>query len=147
MRIKIVMLLAASMLFCADTMSAAEISSGEELQGAWYLSSGESNGKALSQAELKDGKLEIKGDQYVVMLAEIGKLEGTQKLGFKNEVKTIDAVDETDGVKQKSCLGIYAVDGDEFRVILAPAGEERPSKFQTAPGSGQWMHLWKRVKE
>ncbi|EAQ78706.1 hypothetical protein DSM3645_07935 [Blastopirellula marina DSM 3645] len=140
------MLLAASALFCDEATQTNVAPTGDALQGVWYLSGGEADGNVLSQAELKDGKLEIQGDHYTVMLAEIGKLEGTQKLGVAEDVKTIDATNETNGEKEKTCLGIYEVNGDEFRVILAPAGEARPTKFETAPGSGQWMHVWKRVK-
>jgi hypothetical protein len=49
--------------------------------------------------------------------------------------------------KDKTCLGIYELKGDKFRVAFAPPGKARPTKFATAPNSGQWMHVWKRVKE
>ncbi|UUO05737.1 TIGR03067 domain-containing protein [Blastopirellula sp. J2-11] len=146
MGFQILMLLAASALFCEETPQADVAPNGDALQGAWQLSGGEADGNVLSQAELKDGKLEIKGDHYTIHLAEIGKIEGTQKLGVEHDLKTIDATNSTNEDKGKTCLGIYELEGDEFRVIFAQPGKDRPAKFETAPNSGQWMHVWKRVK-
>jgi len=43
--------------------------------------------------------------------------------------------------------GIYELKDKEFRVAFAPPGKPRPAKFATAPDSGQWMHVWKHMKE
>jgi uncharacterized protein (TIGR03067 family) len=119
----------------------------EALQGTWKLSAGEAEGKALSAKQLKDGKLVIKGDDYTVTLADRGPVTGTQKLDPTKEPKTIDIMDASGPNKGKACLGIYELKGDEFRVAFAPPWKPRPTKFTTAPDSGQWMHVWKRVKE
>jgi len=121
--------------------------SAETLQGIWKLSSGEADGKALQEKQLKDGKLVIKGDGYTVTLADLGTIKGTQKLDPTKDPKTIDIMDASGPNKDKTCLGIYEVKGDEFRVALAPPGKARPTKFASAPDSGQWIHVWKRVKE
>ncbi len=121
---------------------------GEEtLQGTWKLTAGEADGKPLSEKQLKDGKLVIKGDHYTVTLEGKVTATGVQKLDPKPKTKTIDIQDDSGPNKDKTCLGIYEVKGDEFRVAFAPAGKARPSKFSTAPDSGHWMHVWKRVKE
>lgn len=119
----------------------------EALQGTWRLTAGEANGKALTDKDLKDGKLVLKGDRYTVTLAEKGTLTGTQKLDPKKEPKTIDIVDASGSDKSKTSLGIYDLKGDEFHVVFALSGKARPTKFATEPDSGQWLHVWKRVKE
>lgn len=121
-------------------------SPSDAFQGVWQLSGGEADGKSLSPAQTKDGKLVIRGDRYTFTLAPIGTLVGTQQLGALQGLKTIDITNETGNQKEETCLGIYEINGDDFRVIFAPPGGERPTKFETIPGSGQWLHTWKRVQ-
>lgn len=147
MGFQVAMFLAASALFCADVPPADQASERDALQGVWQLSSGEADGKTLSPAEIKDGKLVIDGDHYTFSLDTVGTLKGTQHLGELNGLKTIDITDESGEHKGETCLGIYEVEGDEFRVVFAPPGEARPEKFETTPGTGQWMHVWKHVKD
>lgn len=142
MRTSVAMGLAMALLLGAQSVN------GEEtLQGTWKLTAGEVDGKPLSEKQLHDGKLVIKGDHYTVTLDGRGTSMGVQKLDPKPATKTIDIKDSSGPDKDKTCLGIYEVKGDELRVAFAPSGKPRPSKFSTAPESGHWMHTWKRVKE
>ena|SRR5258708_7288860 len=126
----------------------ADAAKGEEsLQGTWRLSAGEANGKALSEKQLQDGKLVIKGDHYTVKLYGKETITGVQKLDPKPKTKTLDITDASGSHKDQTCLGIYELKGNEFRVAFSAPGKERPSKFSTTPDSGQWMHIWKRVQE
>jgi uncharacterized protein (TIGR03067 family) len=120
---------------------------GDAFDGVWQLSSGESDGKSLSATQLEGGKLAIQDGRYTVTLADVGTVTGTQELGTAGELKTIDIMDESGPRQGQTCLGIYELNGDEFRVAFAAPGEERPSKFETTPGSGQWMHVWHRVQD
>ena len=147
MRFEIAMVLAVGMLMGADSPKVDVAPSGDAFQGVWLLSSGEADGEALLQTQLKGGTLVIKGDRYTVTLADIGTVTGTQKLGATQELKTIDIVDASGPREGKICLGIYELNGNEFRVVFASPGEARPSKFETLPDSGQWMHVWKRIRE
>ena len=117
------------------------------MDGTWTLSSGEVNGKELTEKQLKGGKLVIKGENYTVTIPERDTVKGKQKLDPSKDPKTIDIKDAGGPNKDKTCLGIYEIDGDELRVTFAEAGKPRPTKFATAPGSGLWLHVWKRVKE
>ncbi|MDB5345376.1 MAG: hypothetical protein JWP89_3753 [Schlesneria sp.] len=142
MRTSIAMGLAIGLLFGTQTVK------GEDtLQGTWKLTAGEADGKPLSEKQLHDGKLVIKGDHYTVTLEGKEPAMGEQKLDPKPATKTIDIKDSSGPNKDKTCLGIYEVKGDELRVAFAPTGKPRPSKFSTTPDSGHWMHTWKRVKE
>ena len=147
MRWGIAMGFAVSLLIGAHALKADGPKGEKALQGTWSLSAGEADGKALPEKQLKDGKLVLKGDDYTVTLADIGTVKGTQKLDPTKEPKTIDIKDASGPNKDKTCLGIYELKGDEFRVTFAPPGKPRPTKFATAADSGQWMHVWKRVKE
>ena len=129
------------MLFAAD----AETES-KKFEGTWALSSGEADGKALTEKQLKGGKLVIKGDNYTVTIPDKEKMTGTQKVDPTKSPKTIDITDDSGPNKGKTCLGIYEFKGEEFRCVFSVPGKDRPSKFSTAADSGQWLHLWKKSK-
>jgi uncharacterized protein (TIGR03067 family) len=128
-------------------LSADAVKGEEMLQGTWRLSAGETNGKALSEKQLQDGTLVIKGDHYSVTLDGRETVTGVQKLDPTPTTKTIDITDTSGPHKDQTCRGIYELKGNEFRVAFAPPGEARPSTFVTTPDSGYWVHIWKRVKE
>jgi uncharacterized protein (TIGR03067 family) len=125
----------------------ADVKADDSLQGTWKLSAGQANGKALSAKQLEGGKLVIKGDHYRVTLAGMETITGVQKLDPAAKTKTIDIKDTSGPNKGQTCLGIYELKGDVFRVAFAPPGKSRPSKFSTSPDSGYWVHIWKREKE
>ena len=139
--------LVVSLLVGANALTQDAPKNAEALQGTWKLSAGEADGKAIPEKEIKDGKLVIKGEHYTVTLPGRGTVKGTQKLDPAKEPKTIDIMDASGPNKDKTCLGIYELKGDEFRVAFAPPEKARPRKFATVPDSGQWMHVWKRVKK
>lgn len=133
MRIGIALAFAVSFLLGAN---GAEVSEG--LQGNWTLSSGEADGEAIPEARLKDGKLIIKGEQYSVTLAGLGAMTGVQVLDGTKEPKTIDITDGSGANKGKTCLGIYELKGETFRVVFAPSGapDRRSSPRPPTAGNG-----------
>jgi uncharacterized protein (TIGR03067 family) len=134
------------LLVAADEPKKDALKSEASPQGTWKLTRGETGGKALTKKQLKGGKLVIKGDHYTVVLAGKGTVKGTEKLDPSKEPKTIDIKDANGANKGKTSLGIYELRGDEFIVVFAPPGKPRPTKLAAAPGSGQWKHVWTRVK-
>ena len=134
-----------AMLLVVNVRSSNAAPKETGLQGVWTLSHGEAEGEALGEKQLKDGELIIQDDQYAVHLVDLGIIKGTQKLNSKAKPKTIDITDSTGPHKGETCLGIYELDGNEFRVVFARAGQPRPAKFATVKGSGHWMHVWKKA--
>lgn len=118
----------------------------QKAAGTWTLVSGEMEGAPLPEKEVKNAKLTIVGDKYTVQLGDMGEKKGTQKLDSAKTPKQIDAQD-TEGPTVGKNLGIYefTADGD-FRVCFAATGKDRPTEFVTKPGSGHFMHLWRRAK-
>ena len=147
MRFGLAAVLAAIVLAGVNAPAIGVTPNGDSLQGAWQLSSGEADGKALSQAQLKDGKLVIQDAGYTVTLTDIGTVKGTQKLDAMQEPKTIDITDAIGPHSGKTCLGIYELKENEFRVVFASPGGARPSKFETKSESGHWMHVWRRLQK
>ena len=147
MQFAMAMGLAVGMLMGAEAPKNEVAAGGDVLPGVWQLSSGEADGKVLPETQIKGGRLVINDAQYTVTLTNLGTVTGTQRLGATQGLKTIDITDDTGAHKGQTCLGIYELNGSEFRVVFAAPGGTRPSKFKTLPSSGQWMHVWTRSTE
>jgi uncharacterized protein (TIGR03067 family) len=141
------LVLAAGLLVAAeDAKDDASANDVKKLQGAWVLSSGVDDGKKLSDDKLKGARLTVMGDKHTVQ--EGGKTyKGTHKLDASKKPKTIDITDTAGPFKGKTVLGIYTLDGDEFRLCYALPGKDRPTDFSAPAGSGHRSHVWKREKK
>lgn len=118
----------------------------DKLQGTWSLVSAERDGKKAAEDEVKKTRITFKGDQFLFP-DESGvatSKKGTIKIDPARKPKAMDATD--DGPDGKTSLGIYAIDGDDYKVCFAPPGKERPTEFSSKPGSGHSFQTWKRTK-
>ena len=118
----------------------------KKFAGIWTLVSGEVDGTPLPEQDVKNSTLTIIGDAYTVQLSDLGVKKGIQKLDPTKAPKQIDAHDAS-GPTVGYNLGIYefAPNGD-LRVCFGAPGKERPTEFVTKPGSGHFMHLWRRAE-
>ena len=137
-----------AILFMACVLVAADTAKvDEKLNGSYVGGGGESNGKPFNKEDLKDFKLVIKGNQYTLNAGTGESVQGIQTVDVTKSPKTIDATDGSGPNKGKTILGIYEIKGDEFKCSFSPPGKPRPTKFTTEKDeSGQWVHIWKRVK-
>ncbi|MDZ4819788.1 MAG: TIGR03067 domain-containing protein [Planctomycetota bacterium] len=142
MKFGISLIVAIGLLFAATTVNAKE-----SVDGTWKLTAGEANGKPLSEVDLKDGKLVIKGDHYNVTLHGQGTRTGVQKLNSDSKIHTIDITDTSGPHKGKTSHGIFQIIGDKFHVTFAPPGKPRPETLATQPETGYWSHIWERVTQ
>ncbi|MSR49070.1 MAG: hypothetical protein CK551_00440 [Planctomycetaceae bacterium] len=137
-----------AILFMACILVAADTAKvDEKLNGSYVGGGGETNGKPFNKEDLKDFKLVIKGSQYTLNSGTGESVQGIQSVDITKSPKTIDATDGSGRNKGKTILGIYEIKGDEFKVSFSMPGKPRPTKFTTEKDeSGQWVHIWKRVK-
>ena len=137
-----------AILFTACVLVAADTAKvDEKLNGSYVGGGGETNGKPFTKADLKDFKLVIKGSKYTLNSGAGESVQGIQTVDITKSPKTIDATDGSGRNKGKTILGIYEIKGDEFKVSFSMPGKPRPTKFTTEKDeSGQWVHIWKRVK-
>jgi uncharacterized protein (TIGR03067 family) len=118
----------------------------KKLEGSWTMVSGEKDGKPLAEQTIKTAKLVIKGDQHDVKVGD-DVFKGTHKVDPSKKPKTIDATDTEGAFKGKTVLGIYDLEGDNFKVCFAEPGKERPKEFSTKSGTGHILHVWKKEKK
>ena len=48
--------------------------------------------------------------------------------------------------KGKPAQGIYALDGDMLKICYTLPGKDRPTAFDSKPGSAATLVIWKRAK-
>jgi len=137
-----------AILFMAGILVAADTAKvDDKLNGSYVGGGGETNGKPFNKEDLKDFKLVIKGNQYTLNAGTGESVQGIQTVDTTKSPKTIDATDGSGRNKGKTILGIYEINGDEFKVSFSMPGKPRPTKFTTEKDeSGQWVHIWKRLK-
>ena len=153
MRRHAVAVLAIISLFAAVRSQAAEDNEeavAKDLQafkGTWRLSSKEEDGKKFSEEEIRD-VIATNDGSGKVSVRRGGKVynEGTVKLDPTKKPKAIDVTFIEGERKGQRVLGIYEIEGDAFRVCVAPPGDERPSEFSAKAGSGRILVAYKREK-
>ncbi len=133
--------LAAGLLVFADAPKDLK-----RLEGTWVLVSGENDGKKVSADALKKSRLTFEGDKHTVKEGDT-IFKGTHKLEPTKTPKAIDITDTEGPFKGKTVLGIYVLDGDEFKICYALPGKDRPEKFSAKAGTGYRLHVWKREKK
>jgi uncharacterized protein (TIGR03067 family) len=143
---------AASLIAILAISTGAAVAGGEaakeleKLKGAWLVTGGEADGRALPDEEIKK-KVIIRFTADTLSLAEErqkDKVELKYKLDPKQKPKAIDITPET--AQRGVIRGIYQLEGDKLKICLGEPDKKRPLKFETKPGSGHKLMTLKRVK-
>src|SRR5262245_16012307 len=116
----------------------------DRLQGTWNVVSAMEDGIALPEDEVKQTTIVIKGNtfRFPGLADDATSVAGTVKLDSTKNPKEMEAASD----KNEVSLGIYELEPDKYKVCFAPPGKPRPANFNSAPGSGQILQVWKRQK-
>ncbi len=116
-----------------------------KFEGAWRYDSMEMDGKSIPLVGFEDARLTIKGKDFVSK--EVGAThKGTFSLDLAKKPKTIDVIFSEGPEAGKVYKGIYELDGDTYKVCMAVPGKDRPTAFETKPGSNCVLEVLKRAK-
>ncbi|OAI49462.1 hypothetical protein AYO44_18495 [Planctomycetaceae bacterium SCGC AG-212-F19] len=144
------LLSAAAAFVHADAKDDAVAQEIKKLEGTWVLMSGEKEGQPLPPEVVKKSKLVRKGKEVAVDTPHQSKdtIKSTHEIDPTKNPKEMTFLRVIGPDAGKKMLAIYEwIDPDQYRVVFAPAGKDRPKEFATKPGTGQIMHVWKRVKD
>jgi len=110
-----------------------------KLQGRWTLSTLEVNGAPATPA----GAIVIEGDRFQVsgMGAEYA---GTIETDDASKPKHIDLVFTEGPEAGNRNRGIYELKDDTLRICLNMRGQARPAAFESKPGSGNALEVFRR---
>jgi uncharacterized protein (TIGR03067 family) len=117
----------------------------EPFQGTWKLAAFELEGKQLDIDDFKETRLTVKGDAFTMTTAA-ATYKGTFKTDGAKKPKAIDMTFTDGPEKGKTSLGIYEIDGDNWKICIGLTGKERPKEFATKADSGHALEVLKREK-
>src|SRR5262245_53683682 len=141
--------LMAGSLAAADDRKAELIKKDyERLAGTWRLASAVEDGKPVPENELKKTRLVTKGDTFLIEGdAALGTSPaGTFRIDPTKSPKAVDSLRRKGPHKGETVRGIYEIiDADTKWASGAPPGKPRPEAFESRPGSGHLLQVWKRV--
>lgn len=141
------LLLAMSMsLIGADGPSENEIADELALlQGTWKIESVEVDGRKLDMAAFKDIVRIVEGND--ITWKNKDQVIARTRITFDTtkQPKRIDSTFTEGENVDKTMLGIYEINGDEFTICSASFDRLRPTEFVSPPGSGVLIFKAKRV--
>lgn len=121
----------------------------KKFEGNWVLVTAKRDGQAVPAEHVSKGRITWKGKDVVVETPHQSKdpIKATATLGTAGSVRTMDWTRVNGPDAGKTMLAIYEFKGpDEYVVVFAPAGKERPKDLDAKAGTGNTMHVWKRQK-
>ena len=116
----------------------------DKLRGVWSCASGVNDGKPLPEDIVKQLKLTLTKDRYKTEKGKILLFDGIYKIDAGQRPKHINITAPEGEQAGKTSKGIYALEGETLRMCYAD--KDRPKDFESKPGSGVTLVMWKRAK-
>lgn len=146
MRSRWLLVTLAGLLLAADAPNGEVRKELDRFQGTWKFVSLEAEGKKVPEADFRTARLVLEGNKFT-FTDDHGTYHGTFAVDLKQKPKAID-VTFTDGPDEgKTCLGVYELEGDTYKVCIGLVGKDRPQEFASRPGSGHVLEVLRREKE
>ena len=117
-----------------------------QLQGEWAMVSGSADGQAMPAQMLQQMKRICKGDETTTTMAGQMYFKAKFTIDPSKKPKTIDYQMTEGFTKGRQQLGIYELDGDNFKACFGRPGAERPADFMSKPSDGRTLSVWRREK-
>lgn len=111
----------------------------EKFQGTWWTVSMVVDGRKVSAETLKERRVVVRDNKYVVFDGDDVIQHGTFKLDPSTMPRQIDTTPATGPNAGKTDKGIYELKDGVIQFCYAPPGEARPEKFSAEEGSGRWL--------
>jgi uncharacterized protein (TIGR03067 family) len=118
-------------------------SDAETLQGTWNIVSLEVEGRNMNRDMFSGAQITIDGDVFATR-GMGAPYKGTFVANDASVPKSFDILFNEGPHSGSSSLGIYELDGDQWKVCLGFAGMSRPRDFVTSPGSGHALETLTR---
>jgi RNA polymerase sigma factor (sigma-70 family) len=116
----------------------------QRLQGVWQLVSLINDGDKAAEKEVRDVLLELTDTAFRSECAGALFRESTYTIDPTRDPRQLDFTSRGD-FPPHLCQAIYRFEGDQLVLCYPRSGADRPARFESKPGSGLTLTLWKRV--
>ena len=128
----------------ATHLPAAPGGPATEFEGEWSLVSAIMDGKAMDSSAVQWVKRVTKGNQTTVLAGPQTMLKVEFACDPSQSPKAIDYLNLAGANQGKTQHGIYEFHGDVLHFCVAAPGAPRPAQFQSEPGDGRTLTVWKK---
>jgi uncharacterized protein (TIGR03067 family) len=135
MKLSLGMLLASCFLVAAG-FRADDAGDWKELKGDWQTTKLEIDGNALPAEEVKEFLVTLSEGKYAAKRSGEVIDEGKAAIDGSKTPKHLDLTASMGDNKDKLRLGIFEVKDGVLKFVIAGPDKERPTKFESAAGSG-----------
>ena len=118
----------------------------KRLEGAWAAVSIVRDGMELPSAFAGQGRRVGQGAETTVSFGNQLWMKARARFDSSQDPMAIDYLHTAGSAEGQIQLGIMEWIGEDARFCLAEPGRARPKEFQSAPGSGRTLSVWRRIK-
>jgi RNA polymerase sigma factor (sigma-70 family) len=122
------------------------VTDAQRLRGVWKLVSMVNDGKDAPDDQVRNVRLELTDTEFRSECAGPLFRESTYTIDPTGDPRRLDFTNEGNAVPHV-CQGIYRFEGEQLALCYPRSGAERPARFESEPGSGLTLTLWKRLGE
>ena len=133
-------------LAVASTGSTQDPQPLDKFDGKWQITAQTTDGKMMSEEELKNRYLVFRGDKVTQLFMDNERGNAATKIDATKNPKEIEFHYLDGPAKGVVLKGIYSLDGDSFTICLSGIDRDRPKAFESKEGSGTILLKLKRVK-
>ena len=120
----------------------------ERFQGTWQLISAESDGEKAPEDRVKQIQVKITGNKHTVTFGEqVIARDVRFEIDPAATPKKVTDTLENGPEKGKKVFGIYRLENEMLTSCVAAISKERPEAFESKPGSGHTLRIFRRIKE
>jgi uncharacterized protein (TIGR03067 family) len=116
-----------------------------EFEGEWSMLAGVMDGKAMDASLLPWVKRVTRGNQTTVVAGPQTMLKVEFTFDASPAPPAIDYLNLAGPHKGKRQQGIYKFEGNVLTVCISAPGAGRPGVFESVPGDGRTLTVWKRA--
>src|SRR5262249_44728220 len=115
-------------------------------EGEWQMVSGVMNGIPMAESDVQWVKRVTAGNETTVYAGPQSLMKFEFSSDSSKSPKTIDYINTAGANKGKAQQGIFEYEGDLLRICVAAPGRKRPERFESAPGDGATLTVWRRIE-
>ena len=122
------------------------MNSAQHLEGVWQAISAIVSGQSIPSADVDTIRLTMTATGFTTQRGGETLFDSTYTADATKSPMQIEMIGTGGDFDGKPALGIYAFEGEQLRLCYTMPGFHRPTEFASAPGSGAFLIILKRIE-